>query len=102
MEAVARLRHVVLFGFKPEAPVDAIVERFRTLPKLIPGIEAFEWGVDCSPEGIAQGHTHAFTLTFATEAARDAYLPHPEHKAFVAFAGPSIAKALVLDYWAGA
>jgi quinol monooxygenase YgiN len=98
-----RLRHVVLFGFRPGASatqLDELVSRFRALASLVPDIEAFEWGRDNSPEGLGQGHTHCFTLTFASEAARDAYLPHPAHQAFVAWAGPLIAKALVVDYWA--
>lgn len=97
------LRHVVLFGFTPEATpadIDAVVARFCALKGLVPGVEALEWGRDVSPEGLAQGHSHAFTLTFATEAARDAYLPHPAHQAFVAFIGPFVARALVVDYWA--
>ncbi len=99
----AGLRHVVLFGFKPEASgaqIADVTERFRALKALIPGVEAFECGTDVSPEGLGQGHTHCFTLTFASEAARDAYLPHPHHQAFVAWIGPIVAKALVVDYWA--
>jgi hypothetical protein len=38
-------------------------------------------------------------LTFASEAARDAYLPHPKHMEFVAFALGWIERALVVDYW---
>ncbi len=100
MSSARILRHVVLFGFKPEADVEAIVARFRALKGLVPGVEALESGRDVSPEGLGQGHTHAFTLDFASEAARDVYLAHPDHEAFVAFAGPSIARALVVDYWA--
>jgi quinol monooxygenase YgiN len=103
--ASTRLRHIVLFGFKETASpaeIDEIVARFRTLQQQVPGIEAFEWGVDNSPEGLSQGHSHAFTLTFASEAARDAYLPHPKHQAFVQWVGPFIKKALVVDYWARA
>ena len=101
----AKLRHVVLFGFKPgatAAEVEDIVARFRKLSDEIPGIESFEWGRDVSPEGIAQGHSHAFVLTFANEAARDAYLPHPRHQAFVQWVGAFVEKALVVDYWAQA
>jgi NOL1/NOP2/fmu family ribosome biogenesis protein len=96
---------VVLFGFKPganEARIDELVARFKALKSLVPEIEAFEWGVNNSPEGLHQGHTHAFTLTFAGEAERDAYLVHPHHRAFVEWAGPYIEKALVVDYWAQA
>ncbi|MCB1496943.1 MAG: Dabb family protein [Bauldia sp.] len=98
-----RLRHVVLFGFKDatsDEEIDEIVRRFAALPEEIPGIEAFECGVNNSPEGIDRGHSHCFILTFASEAARDAYLPHPAHEAFVAFASEWIGNALVIDYWA--
>lgn len=99
------LRHIVLFGFREgttEAEVAEIVRRFGALAGVVPGITGFEWGVNNSPEGKAGGHSHCFTLTFDSEASRDAYLPHPEHAAFVAFVSPWIARALVVDYWAGA
>jgi len=98
-----KLRHVVLFGFKAgtsEARIEELVARFRELKNSIPEIDSFECGVDNSPEGLSHGHTHVFTLTFPSEAARDAYLPHPNHQAFVEWAGPLIEKALVVDYWA--
>ena len=97
------LRHVVLFGFKPgttQPELDEIVTRFLALKTLVPGIEAIEWGVNNSPEGLDQGHSHCFTLTFPSEAARDAYLPHPDHKAFADWAGRWIARVTVVDYWA--
>ena len=100
-----KLRHVVLFGFKPDvtsAQIEEVVARFRRLQHEVPGIESFEWGPDISPEGIAQGHSHAFVLTFPSEAARNAYLPHPKHQAFVQWIGAFVEKALVVDYWARA
>jgi quinol monooxygenase YgiN len=103
LEVQTKLRHVVLFGFKAgtgEGEVGELVARFRALHGLVPGIEAFEWGADVSPEGLGRGHTHCFTLTFASEAARDAYLVHPDHKAFVERVGPFLEKSLVVDYWA--
>ena len=102
MTPAARLRHIVLFGFKPGADADEIVKRFRELRDLVPAVNDMEWGVDVSPEGLGQGHSHAFTLTFGSEADRDVYLVHPHHKAFVEWVGPSIEKALVVDYWAKA
>ena len=57
-----KLRHVVLFGFKQGAgksEVDELVARFRALHGLVPGIEAFEWGTNISPEGLSHGHSHA-------------------------------------------
>lgn len=97
-----KLRHIVLFGWRngtTEAEIEEIARRFGSLAQTVPGIEAFEWGVDNSPEGKGGGHSHCFMLTFGSEAARDAYLPHPQHLEFVAFASHWIERALVVDYW---
>jgi len=99
----ATLRHVVLFAFKDSATVaqiDAIVADFGTLKDRIPGITAYEWGTNVSPEGLHQGFTHCFTLSFASEEDRNIYLLHAAHQAFVATLGASLEKSLVLDYWA--
>lgn len=98
----AMLRHVVLFKFNDsatEADIQQIVEAFRELPQKIDGIVDFEWGTDVSPEGISDGFTHCFFVTFTDEKARDAYLPHPDHKAFGDIVGPHLEKVLVIDYW---
>jgi hypothetical protein len=79
------VRHVVVFKYKPDATPDQIqtvTDAFRALQDKIPGIVAFEHGVNNSPEGKNLGFTHVYLLTFENEAARDAYLPHPEHKKF--------------------
>ena len=97
-----RLRHVVLFKFKDSSTPDdvaRIVAGFGGLPGKIKEIAGFEWGTDVSPEGKAQGFTHCFLLTFASAADRDAYLPHPAHKEFVALVGPHVDKVCVVDYW---
>jgi len=97
------LRHVVLFQFKDEASDDEIqaVERaFCSLPGQIDVIHSFEWGTNVSVENIARGYTHCFTLTFTSEADRDAYLPHSAHIAFGKMARPIFESVLVIDYWA--
>jgi hypothetical protein len=97
------LRHVVLFAFKDSATlerIDAVVADFGLLKERIPGIVAYEWGTNVSPEGLNQGYTHCFTLTFASENDRDAYLVHPAHQAFVDTLGACLEKSLVVDYWA--
>lgn len=96
------LRHNVYFSFKEtSSPEDikSVVDAFRNLQNEIDGIEDFEWGVNSSPEGLNQGLTHAFILTFYSEEARDAYLPHPAHAAFGAILGPHLDKVTVVDYW---
>lgn len=96
------LRHVVLFGFKETSKpedVQAVIDAFKELPSQISEIKGFEWGTNSSPEGLNQGLTHAFTLTFHSDADRDAYLPHPAHKAFGGIVGPHLDKVTVVDYW---
>ncbi|MBC6368657.1 Dabb family protein [Algoriphagus sp. AK58] len=96
------LRHVVLFGFKESSKpedIQKIVDAFKELPSKISEIKDFEWGTNSSPEGLNQGLTHAFMVTFHSDADRDTYLPHPAHKEFVDILGPHLDKVTVLDYW---
>ena len=95
------LRHVVLFKFKDSATPAQIKEveaAFRKLPTQIKEIKGYEWGLNNSPEGLNQGFTHCFFLTFDSEEARAVYLPHPDHKAFGKVLGPYLDKVLVIDY----
>ena len=97
------LRHVVLFKFKDSSSASDIAgveNAFRALPSKIKTIKKFEWGTNNSPENLTQGFTHCFLVTFKKEADRDAYLPNPDHKAFVEILLPHLDKVLVLDYWA--
>ena len=96
------LRHVVIFKFKQEtsaAQLDEINREFQNLKLAIPEIRDFERGRNNSPEGLNKGFTHGYLITFASEADRDAYLPHPAHKKFVALLGGKLDEAFVFDYW---
>jgi len=96
------LRHVVCLKFKADAKPEAIarVEKdFQALKSQIPQISQLEWGTNNSPEKLNKGYTHCFTLTFKTEADRDAYLPHPDHKKFAGSLKDVLEDALVIDYW---
>ena len=77
------IRHVVLCRFRKDADVAAIFAAIEGLKQKIPGILAVTCGTDCSPEGLQKGFTHGFTVDFVNAAARDAYLPHPEHQRVV-------------------
>lgn len=97
------LRHVVLFQFKEsstEEDVRKIVDAFRRLPSQIPQIADFEYGTDNSPEGLADGFTHCFLVSFKSEEDRKVYLPHKAHQEFVEVLKPHLEKVLVVDYWA--
>lgn len=97
------VRHIVVFKYKPEATPDQIAQvtrAFRDLQHRIPGIVAFEDGVNDSPEGKNHGFTHVYLMTFESAAARDAYLPHPEHRKFGELLGALdiVADVFVVDY----
>ncbi|WP_228466913.1 Dabb family protein [Adhaeribacter swui] len=80
-----QVRHVVVFKFKPSATpaqITQVTQALADLKNKIPGIVSFEHGVNNSPENKNLGFTHVFLLTFKDAAARDTYLPHPEHKKF--------------------
>lgn len=98
-----QLRHVVLFKFKDSASttdIQKVEAAFRALPSKIKEIKSLEWGTNNSPEKLNNGFTHCFFLSFASEADRAVYLPHPDHKAFGAVLTPHLDKVMVLDYWA--
>ena len=83
------LRHVVMFGFKPEVSAQQIKEvedAFCALPSQIDLIKGYEL-------------THCFFLTFNSDADRDAYLIHPAHKAFGKVLGNKASAITVVDYW---
>ena len=97
------LRHIVMFKFKEASSKDDIqkvVDRFRSLKVSIPQVASFEYGTDNSPEGLANGFTHCFLVTFKSEADREIYLPHPKHKEFIELLKPHLDKVQVVDYWA--
>lgn len=96
------LRHVVLFKFKDtSSPEDVkkVEVAFADLAKKLTLIKSYEWGKNNSPENLNQGLTHCFLLTFSSDKDRDAYLVHPDHKAFGKVLGPHLDKVTVLDYW---
>jgi hypothetical protein len=101
--AAAPVRHIVVFKYKPTATPAQIAEvttAFRGLKTTIPGIVAFEDGVNNSPEKKNLGFTHVYMLTFENLAARDTYLPHPKHKEFGQLLGKLgvLEDAFVVDY----
>ena len=95
-------RHVVLFKFKDTATpetVAGIEDAFRALGASLPFVTDFEWGLNSSPEGLDDGFTHCFIVTFAGPEGRDQYLPHPAHRAFIArWLDPNLEKACVVDF----
>jgi hypothetical protein len=99
------VRHILLCKFSPATTPEQFADcitRFQALTTKIDGILGFEYGANNSPEGLDRGMTHIITLSFASVAARDAYLPHPEHVKFAQWLGGSklLDDLIVVDYLA--
>ena len=96
-----KVKHIALIKFKPGTSGDQIDKVFADLMDLsetIPGIEDYVSGPNNSPEGENQGYTHGFVMTFENAAARDAYIPHPDHERFKTAAMPHIDSVIVFDF----
>lgn len=101
-----RIKHCVLVKFAsgtPQGTIDEFFADLRALVDTLPGIIDFTGGADCSLDGLAQGYTHGFVMTFADAATRDVYLPHPDHVAIIDRYSPKLEGGLagvhVLDWY---
>ena len=86
----SQFRHAVFFKFKDSATdnnIQQIVDEFMLLK-----------GFSESVEGLNDEFTHCFFVTFKDKAGLEAYVPHPDHQAFVAILKPHLEKVFVFDY----
>jgi hypothetical protein len=98
---MSKIKHIALFKFKAETSpeqVDQVFQEIMDLSETIPGIEDYVSGPNSSPETLNDGFTHGFVMTFTDAAARDAYLPHPEHERVKATILQHAEKFIVLDF----
>src|SRR6267142_1842082 len=101
--AADKLQHVVSFKFKSDsAPeqIKKVEDAFRSLKSKIPEMVSLEWGTNVSKEKHDKGFTHCFIVSFKSEADRDTYISHPDHKAFGKALGPVLEDVFVIDFWA--
>ena len=56
-----------------------------------------EHGPYNSPEGLNDGFTHGFVMTFVSLESRDAYLPHPVHEQAKDVVVPNLERVIVFD-----
>lgn len=96
------VQHIVLLKLKPDVTTDqkqALHDGLVALKDIIPGIVSVTAGDDCSPEGKQHGFDWGFVMAFTDEAARDGYLPHPDHKELGrTLIRPIVDDVLVFDY----
>ncbi|MBI3414687.1 MAG: Dabb family protein [Verrucomicrobia bacterium] len=98
---MSAVKHIALIKFKPETTseqIDQIFNDLLDLSETVPDVLDYVAGANNSPESLNQGFTHGFVMTFKDAAARDAYLPHPEHERFKAAALPFVESVIVLDF----
>ena len=96
-----QVKHFGVFSFKPDvspAQIDRCFAEMRAMVGRIPGLLDMMHGPYDSPEGLAGGFTHGFIMTFEHAAARDAYLPHPEHERVKAIVVPCLDRVVVFDF----
>ena len=103
-EKAMPIKRVVLFKFKSGTGDKTISEIFDGLSQLqdkIRGIKDFCGGAYSSSDGLNQGYSHGFVMTFADEAARDAFGSHEAHQDLVnGLIGPNIDGVLAFDFLA--
>jgi len=78
------IRHCVFVRFRADVSLverAAIYTELESLREVVPGFLGMAYGSNVSPEGLHRGYMDGFTMDFTDEAARDAYLVHPAHKA---------------------
>jgi len=95
------VKHFAVLQFKDQVTPDQVDECFRELASLvdrIPGLLDFQHGPYDSPEGLNDGFTHGFIMTFESPEARDAYLPHPEHERVKDLLVPRLERFVVFDF----
>ena len=89
------IRHIVLIQFPDtvsNAKRETIYQSVKNLQQYVTGWQGFVAGPNVTPEvGMDKGYNGGFIIDFVDEAARDAYLIHPEHQK----AGAGIVEAAV-------
>ncbi|WP_336243390.1 Dabb family protein [Enterobacter cloacae] len=95
------IRHILFITFTESASSDlrnAVRQAFLRIPHQVTGVTRVELGSNNSPEGKNAGYTHCVLMTFADEAARQHYLPHPAHDALKSIFRPVLQNIVVLDF----
>lgn len=96
-----RVKHYGVFLFKDGVDASQIDECFELMNGMvgkIPGLLDFACGPYNSSEGLNDGFTHGFIMTFESPEARDAYLPHPVHERVKDVVVPRLERVIVFDF----
>lgn len=94
-------RHYGMFQFKEGVTNGEITNCFETMKSMvgkIPGLLDMEYGPYDSSEGLNDGYTHGFIMTFESPEARETYLPHPIHEDVKDLVIPKLERVVVFDF----
>jgi hypothetical protein len=97
---MTQVKHIGFFEFKSDTSPDQIDQAFGVLAAMVgqvPGLLEVLHGPNSSEEGLDDGYTHCFLMTFDSPASRDGYLPHPVHEAAKAVVLPLLERVVVAD-----
>jgi hypothetical protein len=96
-----QVKHYGCFQFKDGTTDATISECFTSMEGMvgkIPGLIDFNYGPYDSAEGLNDGFTHGFIMTFESPQARDEYLPHPVHEDVKLVVVPNLERFVVFDF----
>ena len=85
----------------PSTSDATIAECFSSMEGMvgsIPGLLDFHFGPYDSAEGLNEGYTHGFIMTFESPQARNDYLPHPVHEEVKDIVVPNLERVVVFDF----
>ncbi len=95
------VRHFGVFKFYEyvqDEEIDECFRRMKTMVGRIAGLIDMEYGEYNSDEGLNQGFTHGFLMTFVSVESRDEYLPHPIHEEVKEYVVPKLERVIVFDF----
>lgn len=95
------IRHFGMFQFRSGVTgreIDGCFSEMMGMVGKIPGLLSMEHGPYESSEGLNDGFTHGFIMSFDSAAHRDAYLPHPEHERVRDIVVPCLERVVVFDF----
>jgi Stress responsive A/B Barrel Domain len=96
-----QVKHYGCFQFKTgttESEIETCFSSMASMVGAIPGLLDFHYGPYDSAEGLNDGYSHGFIMTFSSPAARDAYLPHPVHEEVKEVVVPHLERLVVFDF----
>jgi hypothetical protein len=96
------IEHIVLLKLKEgvtKEQTQELLDGLEKLKEIVPGMLEVSGGYNNSPEAKNAGFTYGFIVRFKDAAARDGYVPHPEHQKLAkTLVRPIVDDVLVFDY----